>query len=536
MEKEKIFYFLRPALKRIRSPFTLKDINPAIERIASAILKKEKISVFGDYDVDGITATTILYEFLKKANANVSFYIPDRIKEGYSLKKNNIERAASNNIDLIITVDCGSNSFAAVEEANKVGIDVIITDHHEISQKPPDACAIINPKQSRCEFEFKELAGVGVAYYLTIGVRKHLRDIGFWNKANPEPDLKAFSDLVALGTIADIVPLVKENRIFVKIGIDRINQGMRIGIEKLKEVSGIEGKINAEDIAFRLAPRLNAAGRIGNAAVAVELLTAQDEKEANKIAEKLNDLNKIRQETEQKALEKIFSYIHRTPDILKKKALVLIHKEWHEGIIGIMASRIAKRFKLPTMLIAINDETGKGSGRSVKGIDLYEVLKKCSHYFEDFGGHPMAAGIKIKIENIKKFKADFERIIAEFSESNDMVDDLTIDRKLDLDDITQELALELEYLQPFGNANPAPIFLAENVKATNPRIVGKNHRKMLLASTGKKGVNFFDAMQFNIDPDSAPPEKFEYLLFKINLNRWNGNTTLQLEIVDFKNS
>mmetsp|Transcript_1635 Transcript_1635/g.1134 ORF Transcript_1635/g.1134 Transcript_1635/m.1134 type:complete len:575 (+) Transcript_1635:1379-3103(+) len=534
-EKE-LTAFMKMSLKNLRPPFQIKDMETAVKRIASAILKNERILIFGDYDVDGVTATSILYEFLKNLGIDVHFYIPHRLKEGYGLKKENITNYAySNKIDLIITVDCGSNSIEAVEEANRLSIDVIITDHHEILKELPKACAIVNPKRKDCTAGFESLAGVGVAYYLLISLRKHLRDMNFWRTKN-EPNLKIICELVALGTIADVVPMVNENRILIKTGIEQIKSKTRIGIKALIKAGKIDkNSINSEEIAFRIAPVLNAAGRMDHASYAVDLLTTKNYEEAESLANRLNTLNAKRRNIEKEAIDRIFAYIHHTPSILKKKVIILGHESWHEGVIGIMASRLAERFKLPVVLIAITDGIGKGSARSIPGFDIYKGFTQCSKYFDSFGGHSMAAGIKIKVENIKKFKEDFEKIVEDFFKSNTIEHNIFIDKKLEFDDINGGLIDELESLMPFGTNNSEPLFLAENIKVLKSWIVGKNHKRMLLTHPGSYKNKVVNAIQFNVDLLTSIPIKnsFEYIVFKLKWNRWNKNKTIQIVVEDF---
>ncbi|MBW1615523.1 MAG: single-stranded-DNA-specific exonuclease RecJ [Deltaproteobacteria bacterium] len=532
--QDNIKLFVNPSLSNLGSPFKIKDMDNAVKRIVSAVQNSEKILIFGDYDVDGITATAIVYDFLKKAGADIIFYIPHRIEEGYSIKKKSIDYAKTKDANLIITVDCGSNGFEAVEEAKKVGIDIIITDHHKTPEILPNAYAVVNPKRKDCSSGLEYLAGVGVAYYLIICIRKHFRDIGFWNKSKPEPNLKELCDLVALGTVADIVPLINENRIFVKTGLDNINKRARLGIKKLIKISGINsGKIDAEDISFKLAPRLNAAGRMDSANCAVRLLTARQDEEADNIAASLNRLNIERQKTEKKALDKVFAYIKGDSSILKRKALVLVNENWHQGIIGIMASRIAKKFKRPAVLIALNENFGKGSARSIPGIDIYEAFKECESYLEDFGGHPMAAGIQIKKDNINGFKEHFEKTITDFLNDKKSGADIIIDRKITFADINSDLITALDPLKPFGTANPEPLFIAENVTVQKFWVIGKTHKKMLLKDETCRNGKLISAIQFNVDIEDMDKKRFDYIIFNLSFNKWKGSNSIQLQIKDF---
>lgn len=529
---EDVKRFLSPSLKNLRDPGSIVDMQPAIERIAQAIYRKEPILVFGDYDVDGITSTVLLYEFLTKTGARVSYYIPHRIEEGYSLKPEQIKNiaASSSGIRLIITVDCGSNSHEAIQEARKVGIDVIITDHHHVGKNLPDALAIVNPKREDCQSGLDHLAGVGVVFYLIISLRKYLREKGFWRN-HAEPNLKKMCDLVALGTIADIVPLKDENRVFVKAGLEIIQSGERLGLKSLAKASGFFKQVlDSEDIAFRLAPRLNAAGRIEHAEWAAKLLMTNQENRASELARFLNELNSQRQEFEQNTFEDILNQIHRNPDLLSKKALVMASPYWHEGILGIVASRLAERFFKPTILISVRDGFGKGSCRSIRGFDLYPGLCRCSSLLEDFGGHSMAAGIKIKTSDIEPFKDFFHHIVSEHMQKDHLVPELTIDCELFFDDINETFIDEIEALKPFGSENPEPVFLARNIAVTDPNIVGQNHRRMLLSQPGGQTQKKINAIHFNIDSHQHMEGFLTFVAFRLKWNRWNGSKTAQIVI------
>lgn len=527
--------FLNPSLKNLRHPFSLTDMDAAVSRIYKAITTGEKILVFGDYDVDGITATAILVDFFNYIKADILYYIPHRIKEGYGLHPGHIKNyALPNKIDLIITVDCGSSNHKAVNVAQKAGIDVIITDHHNIPLPLPAAVAVINPKRTDCDSELNHLAGVGVAFYLIISLRKYLRDKNFWYNIS-EPNLKDFCDLVALGTVADIVPLVDENRIFVKTGLEIMNSGCRPGIEALMQVSGIKGgDIHADDIAFKLAPRLNAAGRIEHAKTAVELLLTKDKENAAQIALSLQDMNENRKTVESIVIKEIEEYLKENPEILDLKTLILSDRfsknGWHEGVLGIVASKLVKKYFCPVILISVKNGIGRGSGRSIPNIDIYEIILECSQILEAFGGHSMAAGITIKEDNIKQFQKKFEEIADKISSHEDFIPALTIDCVLDFDNISDDLIHELEVLEPFGAANKEPLFMAANVKISSSKIVGENHRKMLLKQTGSNKNRPYNAINFNVDTEKLCKDKFEQIAYRLKWNRWNGTKTIQLII------
>ncbi|OQX20975.1 MAG: single-stranded-DNA-specific exonuclease RecJ [Desulfobacteraceae bacterium IS3] len=527
-------HFLNASLNDLRPPFSMKDMDIAVRRIYTAIQHNEKILIFGDYDADGITATTILFEFLQYTGANVSYYIPHRVKEGYSLQTFHISKhAIPNKIRLIITADCGSKSHDAVTLAKQHGIDVVITDHHDIEGHPPESLALVNPKRQDCTSGFEHLAGVGVVFFLMICLRKHLRDINFW-KDRPEPNLKNFCDLVALGTIADVVPLVKENRIFSKIGIEMIRSAaLRPGIRALIKASGISSTaIDTDDIAFRLGPRLNAAGRMAHAKTAVELLSEKDAEAAGEIARSLNQMNQDRQHIEKEIFGEIVAYIKNHSDILRKQTLVLSNPGWHEGVIGIVASRVVEKYFRPAILISTRNGMGKGSGRSIPGVDIHKGLLACADDLEFFGGHAMAAGLTMKSENIPRFQEHFENAVLNMGQ-NAFTPTLTIDHELNFEDISDDLIDELESLAPFGEGNPEPLFTAVNVRVSASKILGENHRRMTLRQqVDGRTSRAITAIQFNIGADALLRNHFERMVFRLRWNRWNGRKTAQIVVED----
>jgi single-stranded-DNA-specific exonuclease len=527
--------FLRVSLKNLRPPSAMIDIQAAVNRIYAAITGNQKILIFGDYDVDGVTSTVILLNFLRDVGADVSYYIPHRINEGYSLQPRHISRyARPQKIDLIITADCGSDSHQAVAAASRFGIDVVITDHHNIGPDLPPALAVINPKRQDCPAGLQNLAGVGVAFFLLICLRSHLRDQGFWRERQ-EPNLKNYCDLVALGTLADMVPLVEENRILCKTGLDLIKTGIRPGLTALLETSGTRSDtLDAEDIAFRLAPRLNAAGRMDHAARAVELLTTQDAHYAATAAQTLNLLNQKRQELEKRTLADIEGYLKINPSLLGRRSLVLSQDGWHAGLLGIVASRLMERYYRPVILIATDDGLGKGSARSVPGVNLYAALAVCRPHLEAFGGHSMAAGLKIRQENIAGFRNAFEKAIQGVAQPEDLIQTLLIDSDLEFTTITERLIDELESLMPYGAGNSEPLFMASNVRVISSKIVGRNHRRMVLRQSSGRPSPSFQAILFNVDDRVAGKNNFARLIFKLRWNRWNGKKIAQIVVADFQ--
>ncbi|MFO7556832.1 MAG: single-stranded-DNA-specific exonuclease RecJ [Desulfobacterales bacterium] len=528
---EDISNFFNTSLSRLSPPFSIKDMDVAVDRISAAIERKEKILIFGDYDVDGITATTILLEFFRSAGADVSYYIPHRITEGFGLKTDHISNyALPNGINLIITVDCGSDSHDAVKAAIDAGIDVIVTDHHIISDTIPPALAVVNPKRNDCPSGFHDLAGVGVALYLLICLRKKLRDTNFWQN-RPEPNLKSYCDLVALGTLADMVPLTYENRILSTAGMRMIRSTGRPGLNALIEVCEInKHTIDSDDIVFYLAPILNSAGRIDHASTAVELLCASDTQTARTIAHSLNSLNQNRRSIENTILTQVNDHLKNNPHLLLKNTLVLAHRNWHLGILGIVASRIMKKYFRPVVLITTADGIGKGSARSIPEINLYEGLSACADDIETFGGHSTAAGLEIKAGKIDQFKIHFENAVNRMAKPSVFKPKIAIDYKLDFADISNKLMDELESLKPFGTGNPAPLFMTENVRIISSKLVGQNHRSMVLNQSGKNSGNPLHAIQFNIDTRIPLTDNFDRIAYRLRWNRWNRSKKAEVVI------
>ena len=518
--------FFHPSLNQIRAFGMLADMDAAVDRITHALLHHEKILVFGDYDVDGVTATTLLHDFLRAAGGDVAYYIPHRTREGYGLTSAQIDGVVvSGKFRLVITVDCGSSSHDAVRKAREAGIDVIVTDHHGISGPLPQAAAVVNPKRPDCPSGADYLAGVGVAFCLLIRLRRHLRKIRFW-ETTAEPNLLDFCDLVALGTIADVVPLIHDNRIMTRAGLEVINARPRPGIAALIQASGIHKTVlDAEDIAFRLCPRLNAAGRLEHADLAVRLLQAQTRDAAVDLAKQLNGLNSKRQEVEQKILEQILRYLNDTPEALKGSALVMGKADWHEGVLGVVASRLVDKFQRPVVLVSFHGDSGKGSGRGIPGLHLYDALGECADLLETFGGHAMAAGLRVKKENFPRFRECFDTAVAARTRGRKPDQDLSVDAPLSFDMINDQLMAELALFQPFGQDNPEPLFCAENVRVTRSQAIGNGHRRLFLAQ--KSSPALLQAVWFHVDPQNLSLDHFDNLVFKLRWNHWNGKTSVQ---------
>ena len=521
--------FLNPSLDNIEKPYLLKGMDKAVERIARALKEGETITVFGDYDVDGTTSTVLLLHFLIQLNANCNYYIPDRMSEGYGLNCSAVKKLAEAGTRLVITVDNGISSYEEVKLAASLGVDVIVTDHHQPPDALPEAYAVINPQQESCPYPFKDLAGVGIAFNLVLALRFFLRKKLFWN-GSTEPNVKRYLDLVALGTIADIAPLTGINRIMSVFGLEELSKGRRPGIKALKDVSATgKGIINVGHVGFQLAPRLNAAGRLSRADSGVKLLMTEDVNEAHNLASLLDEENKKRQSLEKSIFESAVQMVENA-GINKKPAIVLASEEWHQGVIGIVASRLVEKYYRPTILISLSGGIGKGSARSIEAFHLYDGLACCSEYLESYGGHKYAAGLSIKKETIKAFTDAFEKSVGSAISPDDFIPPIKIDSSLRFDHIDDSLIEELQRLAPFGVANPEPIFISENVEVLSSTLLKGSHLKMRLGQGGK----VLEAIGFNM-PHIEVKEGYNIsLAYSPTFNVWNGNRSIQLKIRDIK--
>jgi single-stranded-DNA-specific exonuclease len=524
--------FLHPLLRDLPSPLEMAGMQAAVNRIRCALAAREKILVFGDYDADGVTATAVLVSFLRQCGARVVYHIPHRMAEGYGLASDFIRgRARSVGANLIITVDCGSSSHEAVGLASELGIDTIVTDHHPVDQAPASAVAVINPCGPERQADLAHLAGVGVAFYLVVALRAHLREKGFW-QTRPEPNLKQLCDLVALGTVADVVPLISDNRALAAAGLQQINGGGRPGIRALMRTSGApRAAADTETIAYKLAPRINAAGRMAHARMACELLLTDDPRRANRLAAALGRLNSRRQAMESDLLQSILERLDRRPNLLDQPVLVVHGSGWHEGILGIVASRLSRQFHRPSLVLTTGSGTAKGSARSVEGIDISDALNRCEDLLDRFGGHPMAAGLSLDADRLTDFTSRLETVVKKMADQRETLPTLSIDARLPLNHVTPELMEGLARLGPFGQGNPHPLFMDTGIRVTACRTVGENHRKMVLENdSGGHGARH--AIQFNVPGDLPVADRFEKIAYRPQWNHWNGKKHLQIVIED----
>ncbi len=519
--------FLNPQLTRLPEPNQLKDLKKGAHRVVDAIFKKEKIAVYGDYDADGITACALVYLFLKKLGADVCYYIPDRFEDGYSLNKKALDELKNKDVSLVVTVDCGVSDVELVEYGNSIGLEFVITDHHNVPDVLPNAYAIINPKRKDCTFPFKEMAGVGVAFYLIIKLRKILREKGFFSYIE-EPNLKSYLDLVAVGTVSDMVPLMGPNRIFVKYGLQEIKKSGRIGLKALMAELNVNN-IDTRLISFRITPRLNAPGRMSSPKHAFELLVCSSEDRAKELVKTLNSENQRRQKEEEKVLQ---GAIRMIEEMEERFVYLLYSPDWHPGVLGIVASKLVERFHKPVFLFTDEDETLlRGSGRSVEGFSITECLNLLCDYLAEFGGHDLACGVSLRREDFRQFSDELNHIAKNLFINNEICRQHTIDALLEPSDIDDVFFEQLSLLEPFGKANPEPLFLIDNVIVEKTRPVGQkeNHIKLVL----KKGNQMFNSIGFFMFTDSLKEQSKIDIVGLPKLNMYNGIKSWDFFLKDF---
>jgi len=524
---ETIDRFLHPKMSDLEDPFDMLDMDKAIDRLLTALRENEKIMVYGDYDVDGITATSLLYLILNKLGAQVAYYLPNRLVEGYGLSIDGIDYAASEGATLIVSVDTGVTAVEEVEYARSKGIDCLLTDHHEPGETLPKPIALVNPKQKECTYTCADLSGVGVAFKLAQALYRRLQQ--------DERELEEHLDLVALGTSADIVPLTGENRILTKYGIKQIARTTKPGLKSLAFVSGLMGKeIGTGQVVFILAPRINAIGRLGDAAMAIKLLTTKDERLAAEIARTLDKENQRRKNIDEKTLNEALEQIRQNVDLENDKAIILASEGWHQGVIGIVASRLVEKYHLPTIMLAIDGDEAKGSARSIPGFHLYNALKECEPLLLRFGGHKYAAGLTIKPENIEQFRESMKEVSKRLLTTDDLIAKLYIDSEIELSEINGTLLDTLETFAPFGPQNMRPVFLTRNCEILGqPYCVGKNHLKMKV----RKGEAVFDVIGFGFGDwvnNLTGRGSLVDLVYVIEYNHWDGHTRIQLRLKDIR--
>lgn len=519
--------FLNPRLADLADPCVLPAMAKAVERIWTAIEGAEAITVFGDYDVDGVTATALLVRMLSGLGANVETFVPDRLDEGYGLSTDALARCLSEQRPgLLISVDCGTNSVDSVVHARNQGVDVIVTDHHVPAGETAPAFAHINPKLGDCG---EDLSGVGVAFKLAHALLKGGRERG--KASASQIDLRQYLDIVALGTVADIVPLTGENRIIVRYGLRQLDSTRWVGMEALKEVASISGELNTGHLGFQLGPRINAAGRIGKPMQAVRLLTTDDPLEARNIAKLLDRNNRERRDIERKIAEAALDEIDSYFDPAKHFGLVVAGEGWHPGVVGIVASRVSNRYNRPAIVLGIEESgSARGSCRGIEEFDLLAGLHACERHLGKFGGHKMAAGLEVKPGELDAFKEAFNEAAAQMLRGIDLSPVQHVDAVVDPAELGWPFYEALRRLRPFGQDNPEPVWALKGAQVAGvPRVVGQKHLKLALVAAGKT----FEAIAFNYPLASLPDGKID-VAFTLQQNNWNGNSSLQLQIKDIR--
>lgn len=520
--------FLHPRLSNLADPLQMQDMDAAVDHVLWAFRHNRPVTVYGDYDADGITAAALLFLFFADLGMTVSAYIPDRFSEGYGLNREAVNRIAGHQGGLLITVDCGTSDMQEVERALRRGMKVVVTDHHQVPTDFTPICPVLNPQRPDCAFPFPELAGVGVAFCLIVAVRQALRRAGVFH-SRPEPDLRPYLDLVAIGTVADMVPLIEENRTLVTAGIRMMRATERPGLLALEELCGVTpSRVSSEDVAFRLAPRLNAAGRLENASIGFRALTTPHLSSARQLAGRLHELNRRRQSLEQGILEQIEAELPRPAHLDGKRTIVVHGAQWHPGVLGIVASRLVARYHRPVLVLDVHDGVARGSGRSIDGFDLHAALSSFEPLFQRFGGHPRAVGLSLEARHLDRLCEGLEELALERLEESELRPVLEADLELPPCRVTRETVREIRRLGPFGSGNPEPLFLANDLKVIESRVVGDRHLKIRAAHNGCT----VDAIGFEL-AEACNIHKGDRVraIYSPQIHAWQGVERLQLKLL-----
>jgi single-stranded-DNA-specific exonuclease len=523
---EEARYFFRPTLTQLHDPFLMKDMEQAIARISSAIANKERIMVYGDYDVDGTTAVALTYSFFSSFTDEIAYYIPDRHKEGYGISTAGIDFAKTNGFGLIIALDCGIRSIDKIDYAHTLGIDFIICDHHLPGEEIPKAVAVLDPKRTDCDYPFKELSGCGIGFKLAQA----------YCQLNNLPDsfYERYLDLCMVSIAADIVPIIDENRVIAHYGLIKLNENPCCGLKALMQISGRTETYSITDVVFLLAPRINAAGRMGDAKEAVKVLLSDEVILADEQSAFINSQNTDRKTFDQSITLEALAIIEQSEILMNRKTTVVYQHNWNKGVIGIVASRLTEKYYRPTIVLTESNGNYTGSARSVAGYDLYEALLSCSELLEQFGGHKYAAGLTIKPENLALFSEKFEDIVANSISPNLLIPEIKIDCEIELAQIDAKFYRILLQMSPFGPQNMAPVFVSRGVTMVGfPQIVGTNHLKL---SVKQQNSTIFDSIAFGLgefEPLLRPNQNFS-ICYTIEENVWKDKKRLQLNIKGIK--
>lgn len=523
--------FFRPRLSDLHDPFLMKDMHKAVSRLEKAIAKKEKVIVYGDYDVDGTTSVALMYSFLKSRIEQLEYYIPDRYSEGYGISPKSIDYAVENGVTLIVALDCGIKAVDKITDAKNRGVDFIICDHHNPDDEVPPAVAVLDPKQVDCNYPYKELSGCGVGFKLAQG---------FCQKNNIEQDeLYDLLDLLVVSIASDIVPITGENRVLAYYGLKKLNSNPGVGLQTIINLAGIgDTEITVSDIVFKIGPRLNASGRIEHGKKSVQILVTEDEEKSDLIGEEIDSFNEIRKTLDRDITQEALDMIEASEELKSMNSTVLYNRDWHKGVVGIVASRVTEQYYRPSIILTESNGLATGSARSVRDFDLYEAIGQCSELLESYGGHMYAAGLTLKIENIPAFRQRFEEIVTNQITDMQQTQTIEIDAKISLSEITPRFYRILKQFAPFGPHNMTPVFVTEDVfDAGTSRLVGKNqeHLKLDLVepdiNSGKfAGIAFNQSDAFELITSGLPFD----VCYSIAENEYRGKVNLQLYIKDIK--
>ncbi len=526
--------FMESALSSLHDPFLITGMESAVERILKAIENKESIRLFCDYDVDGVTSAAFLTHFFRDIDVKVRYYLPERMKEGYGINESAVRAIREEGDTLMITADCGITAVNEVELARSIGLDVIITDHHQVGGEGlPNAVAVLNPHRSDCDYPYRFLSGVGLAFKLAVAVRNALHNKAGWSK-DRLPNMKRHLDLVALGTIADVAPLTGENHVLARHGLEVLTRTDKAGLVALKAVANVDNQVNARSVGFALGPRLNAAGRLGKADSGFHLLTSEDLKEAKELARDLDGINQERKKIQEQVQEEAEYLIGREVDLEEDLVIVLASENFHSGVVGIVASRIVEKYFRPVVLIALENGTGKGSGRSIPRFNLHRAFTDCTSHLLQFGGHAYAAGLTIDEGSVNSFRNAMNEVGRRILSEDDLVSEILLDTLLKISEINQELQNQISRMEPFGAENRPPVFLIQKVGVSGLKTMGREETHVRFQAK-QEGVGI-DAVGFNLAEQFASINAGDEvdLACEFQINDWNGRKKLELKILDLR--
>jgi single-stranded-DNA-specific exonuclease len=528
-------FFLDARLDTVHDPFLMRGMDVAVRRIVQAIQNRETVTVYGDYDVDGVTSAALVVHFFRELGAPFDYYLPNRMEEGYGLNNSALDTIKARGSKLVITADTGITALSQVAHANKIGMEVIVTDHHQVAVEGlPDALAVLNPHQPECNYPFKFLSGVGIVFKLAVGIRRGLLEAG-WD-ADKLPNLKKHLDLFTLGTIADMAPLIDENHVLTSHGLEALRTSVKPGVIALKSVVGIEGKIDSSSVGFGMGPRLNAAGRLGQPDRGLHLLVSSDLNEAMEMAKSLEELNEERKETQKWCFEEAEYLLERQVDLENENVIVLASENFHQGVIGIVAAKLAEKFYRPAILIALVEGVGKGSARSIPSFNLVKAMTQCSEHLIQYGGHAYAAGLNIEEGRVDDFRKAMNKVGDEYLTADCLVAELKVDATLKMEDITQEFYGEMESLEPFGQMNKVPIFISRDVRARDVKFVGREDNHVRFRAF--QGNQFRNVIGFNLAHafQSIDANEPVDIVYELRRNTWGGRNSIEMKLLDLRSS